>query len=133
LNPDLTSTPGAAATTVDSSKLPSFKNMSEQDLAVNYDLNASTKSDVPVFTIMRPILEKQTQVAFYDETLAKEFVPALEIVWIACPQAMWALERAKFLTERDCEEHARQNHKVRPIRFTEIEGANHLVSTLFIY
>lgn len=86
MNPDITSTLGAAATTVDSSRLPSFRNMSEQGLDVSYDFSilSCTKCGVPIFTVIRPILERQNlkQVAFYNETLARVFLPAFEIVWV---------------------------------------------------
>jgi hypothetical protein len=127
-HPDITSRSGARATTVDSSKRPSFKNMTDEDLAVNFDIIAALKSDIPIVLSMLPALEKQTQAVFFDEKLAKEFLPALQVVWIGCPKSQWALEWCKVLMEREFEEHAKQKHQVRSVRFMEIEGANHLVS-----
>jgi len=127
-HPDLTSRTGAGATTVDSNKSPSFKNMTDEDVAVNFDMDASLKSDVPMCLLMLPALEKQTQAAFFDEKLTKEFLPAVRIVWLSCPQSQWALEWGKVIMERQFEEHARQKHDVRLIRFMEIKEANHFVS-----
>jgi hypothetical protein len=127
VHPDLTSRAGAAATTVDSSKPPSFKNMTDEDIAINFDLNAALKLDVPMALNMLPALEKQTQAAFFNETLAKGFLPALQLVWISCRQSMWTVEWCKVLMERRFKELVRQKHLVRKIKFTEIEGANHFV------
>jgi hypothetical protein len=128
VNPDLTSRTGASSTTVDSSKRPSLQNMTDEDLAVNLDLGASMRSDVPLLTTMLPALEKQAQTALFDETLTKEFLPGMEVVWISCPQSMWPLEWSKVLIARQYEEHVKNKRHVRPIWFTEIEGANHFVS-----
>jgi hypothetical protein len=128
VNPDLTSRAGASSTTVDSSKRPSLQNMTDEDLAVNLDLGASMRSDVPLLTTMLPALEKQAQAALFDETLTKEFLPGMEVVWISCPQSMWPLEWSKVLIARQYEEHVKNKRHVRSIRFTEIEGANHFVS-----
>ena len=131
VNPDLTSRAGASSTTVDSSKRLSLQNMTEEDLAVNFDLGATRRSDVLLVTAaMQPALEKQAQAALFNETLAKEFLPDMQVVWIACPQSMWSLEWSKVLIARQYEEHVKQKRHVRPIRFTEIEGANHFVSVV---
>jgi hypothetical protein len=102
--------------------------MTDEDFAVNLDLGASKRSDVLLLTTMLPALKKQAQAALFDETMAKEFLPGMEVVWIACPQSMWPLEWSKVLIARQYEEHVKQKHHVRPIRFIEIEGANHFVS-----
>lgn len=128
IHPDLTSRAGSAATVIDSSKRLSFENMTDKELAVNFDFDASLKSDVDLFTTMVPALEKQAQAALFDETLAKEYLPDMKITWIACPQTTWTLAWGKVVVERRYEEHVKQNHQIRPIRFTEIEGANHFVS-----
>jgi pimeloyl-ACP methyl ester carboxylesterase len=127
VNPDLTSRAGARATTIDSSKRPSIESMTDKDLAINLDLDASTRSDGYSCVGMRPTLERQAQAALFNETLAKDFLPDLQIVWIAATQSMWALQWGKVQIQRQYEEHVRQKHQVRPFRFTEIEGANHFV------
>ena len=104
------------------------KIITDKELAVNFDFDASLKSDVDLFTTMVPALEKQAQAALFDETLAKEYLPDMKITWIACPQTTWTLAWGKVVVERRYEEHVKQNHQIRPIRFTEIEGANHFVS-----
>jgi hypothetical protein len=101
--------------------------MSDTDIAVNYDLGAALKADIPMCYQMLPALEKQTQAAFFDETLTREFLPGMQVVWIGCTQSQWALEWGKVLMERKFEQHFRQKNHARPIRFMEIEGANHVV------
>jgi len=124
---DLTSRAGAGATTIDLSQPPSFKNMTNEDLAVNFDMDASMKGDVPMCFCMLPALRNQMQAALFDEKLTKEFLPALQIVWLGCSQSQWALEWGKVVIEREFEENVKQKHEVRLIRFMEIKGANHFV------
>jgi hypothetical protein len=126
-HPDLSSPTGGGATTVDSSKRPSLENMTDADIAVNFDLAAAMKSDGPICFHMLPATEKQTQAALFDEKLVQEFLPGLQIVWFSCPQAMWIIERAKVLIERKIEKHVTEKRQVRLIRFIEIPGANHFV------
>jgi hypothetical protein len=128
---DLTSRTGAGATTIDLSKTPSFKNMTNEDLAVNFGMDASMKGDIPM--CMLPALGKQTQAAFFNEKLAKEFLPALQIVWLGCSHSQWALEWSKVVIQREFEEHVKQKHEVRLIRFMEIKGANHFVSNFSLH
>jgi hypothetical protein len=78
---------------------------------------------------MRPVLADQTQAAFFNNKMVKEFLSALRITWLSCPQSMWTLEWAKVLIERQYEERLRQKQQVRPISFISIPGANHFVST----
>jgi hypothetical protein len=87
------SRPQLTTTTVDSSKRPSLENMTDADVAVNFDLVAAMKSDGPICFHMLPATEKQTQAALFDEKLVQEFLPGLQIVWFSCPQAMWIIER----------------------------------------
>jgi hypothetical protein len=128
VHPDLSSPAGGGATTVDSSRRPSLENMTDEDLAVNFDLVAAMKSDAPICFHMLPAIEKQTQAALFDEKLAQEFLPGVQIVWFSCPQAMWIIERAKVLIEREIEKHVTEKRQVRSIKFIEIPGANHFVS-----
>lgn len=128
INPDLTSRAGVRATTINPDKRPSFDNMSQNDLAVNFDWDAAKRSDIPCHLPLRSAFEKLTEAALFNEALAKKFLPGMQIVWIACPQSMWALEWCKVLFERRYEECIKENRQVRPIRFMEIEGANHFVS-----
>jgi hypothetical protein len=130
---DLTSRTGAGATTIDLSKTPSFKNMTNEDLAVNFDMDASMKGDIPMCSCMLPAFGKQTQAAFFDEKLAKEFLPALLIVWLGCSHSPWELEWSKVVIRREFEEHVKQKHEVRLIRFMEIKGANHFVSDFSLH
>jgi hypothetical protein len=126
---DLSSPTGRGATTVDSSKRPSLENMTDADVAVNFDLVATMKSNGPICFHMLPATEKQTQAALFDEKLVQEFLPGLQIVWFSCQQAMWIIERAKVLIERKIEKHVVEKRQVRLIRFIEIPGANHFVCT----
>jgi hypothetical protein len=125
---DLTSNAGALATTVDSSRPPSTKNMTEKEFAVNYTPYASVNVDIPLFTAMYALHDKQFKAALFNGALAKRFLPALQIVCIGSSHGLFGNERARFLMEREFEEHARQKHEVRPVRVINIEGANHLVS-----
>ncbi|KIM92132.1 hypothetical protein PILCRDRAFT_113025 [Piloderma croceum F 1598] len=101
--------------------------MTDEDLAVNFDLVASLKSDAPICFHMLPANEKQTQAALFDETLTQEFLPGLQIVWFSCAQAMWIIGRAKVLIERKIEKDVMEKRQVRLIKFVEIPGANHFV------
>jgi len=62
---DLTSRAGAGATTIDLSKPPSFKNMTNEDLPVTFDIDASMKGDVPMCLCMLPA---------YNSTLASTYI-----------------------------------------------------------
>lgn len=132
-NPDLTSRAGARATTVDSSKRSSLENMTDEELAVNYDLAASMKSDMQLFSHMQPALEKQTQTAFFDTTLAQEFLPALHIVWLFCPHSPWPVARPRAIIEQEMQEHLTKKHEIRLMKFIELQGANHCVSVFICH
>jgi hypothetical protein len=88
--------------------------MTDEDLTVNFDLVASMKSDGPICFRMRPATEKHTQVALFDEKLAR-------------PQAMWIIEPAKVLIEREIEKHVMEKCQVRLIKFIEIPDVNYFV------
>ena len=77
---------------------------------------------------MQPVLEIQAQKAFFDEKIASEILPDLQVVHMFCNRAPWYCVWGFFETERQFEEYVRQGHKGRPIRFIEIKEANHFVS-----
>jgi hypothetical protein len=80
------------------------------------------------FNPMQPTLKKMAQRVLFDEKLASSVLPMLEVVHIWCPRAQWYCVYGMIETERQFEEHVKQGHKVRPIQFIELEGANHFVS-----
>jgi len=99
--------------------------MTEEEINVQFDATASSRSDFPLFTQMKPTLKIVTQKVLFDEKLASEILPRSQFVYISCTRSVWYCVYAMFETERRHKEHLKQGHKVRPIRFMEIEGANH--------
>lgn len=68
------------------------------------------------------------QKALFDEKLSSNILPKLEVIHIWCTRTQWYCVYGMIETERQYKEHVEQGHKVRPIRFIELEGANHVVS-----
>jgi hypothetical protein len=93
--------------------------MTEKDRTVNFDFNATLKSDVHMVIVMLSNHAKQAKAVFSNEKLAKEFLPAVALVS--------ALSVGQQI-EQNYDGPYSQNHHVRPIRYKEIKGANHFVS-----
>lgn len=79
---------------------------------------------------MQPTLNIQAQKVLFDEKLACEVLPKTQVVHVWCTRAQWYCVYGMVETERQYKEHVKQGHKVRPIRFIEMDGANHFVSPL---
>jgi hypothetical protein len=79
------------------------------------------------FYPMQPTLKDMAQQVLFDEKFACKVLPKLEVVHIWCTRAQWYCVYGMMETERQYNEHVKQGHKVRPIRFIELEGANHFV------
>jgi hypothetical protein len=77
---------------------------------------------------MQPVLKIQTQKALFDETNSSEILPNLQVAHVFCEKSPWHCIWGFIETERQFKEHARQGHKVRPIRFIGMKEANHFVS-----
>jgi len=106
---------------------PSLDNMTEEELAVNFDPVAAARTELPMFVQMQPVLKIQSQTCLFDEKMASKVLPQLEVVYIYCAKAPWNCIWAMIETERRYKEHLKLGHQVRPIKFLEIEGGNHFV------
>jgi hypothetical protein len=83
-----------------------------------------------MFFLMQRTLKNMAQKVLFDEKLASEVLPQLEVLYIWCTRAQWYCLYGMIETERQYKEQVKQGRKVRPIRFVKIEGANHFVSLL---
>ena len=98
-------------------------------LGWQFDPVAATRTEFPMFfNPMQPTLKNMAQRVLFDEKLASSILPKLEVVYIWCQRAQWYCVYGMIETERQYKEHVEQGHRVRPIRFIELEGANHFVS-----
>jgi hypothetical protein len=95
-----------------------------------FDPIAATR-EFPMLSLMQPTLKGMAQKILFDEKRASEVLPKLEVIHMWCPRSTWYCVYGMIETERQYKEHIEQGHKVRPIRFIELEGANHLVSPVF--
>lgn len=89
---------------------------------------AAVRTGFPKVHKLQPVLKVQGQNVLFNEQLASEILPKLEFVYVLCTRTVWYGAWAMIETERQYKEHIAQGHKLRPIRFVEIEGANHFVS-----
>jgi hypothetical protein len=89
---------------------------------------AASRTEFPMFFPMQPTLKTQAQKVLFNEKAAREVLPKTEVVHIWCSRAQWYCVYGMIETERQYKAHVKQGHKVRPIRFIEIDGANHFVS-----
>ena len=78
---------------------------------------------------MQPVLQDQAHRALFDERFAKEILPALELSYIFCTKTNWQSAWAFIETERLHAEAAEHKKEVRHMRFVEIIGGNHFVSS----
>jgi hypothetical protein len=109
---------------------PSFDNMTPAEKAASFEIMAAATSEPLMFRHMRPIYRAQTRKAFFDEHAAKEVLPHLELVYIYCTRSHWSCAWGLVELKREIKEEADQGRIGRSIRFTDIPGANHLVSCL---
>jgi len=107
---------------------PSVDNMTEEETAVNFDPVAAARTETPMFFQMQPVLKILAQTCLFDEKVTSDVLPQLEVVHLFCAKAQWYCIWGMIETERQYKEHLNLGHKVRPIRFLEIEGGNHFVS-----
>jgi len=105
----------------------SINNMTEDEMKANFDDTAASRTEFPMFFPMQPTLYVQGQKALFDEKLAREVLPRTEVVHIWCARAQWYCVYGMIETERQYKKHVKQEHRVRPIRFIEMEDANHFV------
>jgi len=106
---------------------PSIDNMTPAEMTVNFDATAAARTEFPMFFPMQPTLKKQAQLTLFDEKLTQEVLPKLEVVYILCTKTQWYCAWGMIETEKQHKENIAQGRKVRPIRFIDIEGANHFV------
>lgn len=106
--------------------------MTPGEMALNFDALAAQRTELPMFFPMQPALKAQAQRALFDEALAAQVLPGLEVVYFLSTRTVWYPVWGFFETERQYKEHVAAGRKVRPITFLEIEEANHFVSPLTV-
>jgi hypothetical protein len=79
------------------------------------------------FAPMQPTLKLMSKTCLFDEKRAAEVLPQLEVVHLVYTSTNWYCAWGMIETEKQFNDHKAQGHKVRPIRFIEVEGANHFV------
>lgn len=125
IHPDLSRREGSHA---DDTKRPSIESCTDEDMQVMFEDGPMKRVDFTLFITMRETLEEQTKRAIYDERLAKEYFPKVEVVYLDCEQTMWALRHCRQQVENRRNELMSQGRDLRPMRFVDVEGANHFVS-----
>ena len=125
----------------------SINNMTEDEMKTNASLRhfeldeltasirqfdgvAASRTEFPMFFQMQPALKIMAQKVLFDEKLSGEILPKSEVVHVWCARAQWYCVYGMMETERQHKEHVKQGHMIRPIRFIEIENANHFVSII---
>jgi len=106
---------------------PTIKNMSPEEMAVNFDGLAGERTEGPMFFPMQPTLKLQLKKVLFDEKAVSEVLPKIEVSHIVCARAIWYCAWGMIETERIYKEHVAQGRKTRPMRFIEIPTANHFV------
>lgn len=109
---------------------PTFDNMTPVEKAANFEAMAAATSEPYMFRPLQPVFRAQTRKALFDEQAVKEVLPRLELVYIHCVRTNWPCAWGLIELKREIKEEAEQGRIGRSIRFTEIPGANHLVSCL---
>ncbi|KAK1235464.1 hypothetical protein PQX77_001316 [Marasmius sp. AFHP31] len=74
----------------------------------------------------QPVLENATHKVLFDEHTAKTFFPNLSITYLYAPQSLWMCVLAYMETRRRYDELA-TIRTIRPVRFVELKGADHLM------
>jgi hypothetical protein len=77
---------------------------------------------------MQPTLKIMAENALFDEKFAGQVLPSMDIMHIWCSRSEWFCIYGMIETERKYKDHLMRGYKVRPIRFIELQGANHFVS-----
>jgi pimeloyl-ACP methyl ester carboxylesterase len=106
---------------------PSIDNMTPQEMSFNFDGVAAARTEFPMFFQMQPTLKELAQLVLFNEKHTQEVLPNLQVVYISCMKAQWYCVWGMIETEKQHKENIAQGRMVRPIRFIEIEGANHFV------
>lgn len=95
------------------------------------DMKAAMRAEFAMFRIpIRAVLIEQRRKALFDEIHAREILPNLRVVFISAGMTVVGCKWAKLVVERHYNEATQAGRRVRPIRFIDIEGANHFVSLL---
>jgi hypothetical protein len=115
-------------------KLPSADNMTEEELVSILDIPACTRSDFPMLgeIPIRQVVREQARKALFDEVLAKEILPELQVVFIGAELTVLGCVWGKLVLQKKYADAVEQGRQARPIRFIEIKGANHFVSLVGI-
>jgi hypothetical protein len=117
-------------------KPPSTDNMTEEELVSILDMPACTRSDFPILggsSLIRPVIKEQWRKAVFDETLAREIFPELQVVFLVTEMTVLACVWGKLVTEKRYMEAVEQGRRARPIRFITMRDENHFVSSVFIF
>jgi hypothetical protein len=71
---------------------------------------------------------KQTNSALFDEKVTSTILPNVKVSVIVCTKSIWSPPYALLETARLYREHIAEGRKIRPLSFSYVEGANHVVS-----
>lgn len=94
------------------------------------DGETAALTELPMFTsAMQATLRTMAEKALFDEKLAKDVLPQLEVAYIYCTRSSWYPAFAYLTTKRLYQDHIKSGHTVRPIKFYTIDGANHFVNS----
>ncbi|KAJ8507960.1 hypothetical protein ONZ45_g9717 [Pleurotus djamor] len=93
-----------------------------------FDIVASLRSEIHLWTPpMLPQIKGFVTRCLYDEKMAREHLPKIDIVYISCLRSCWHTVWATHAAQRIYKEYEADGIKVRPMRFIALEGANHFV------
>ncbi|KAF8222533.1 hypothetical protein L208DRAFT_1413236 [Tricholoma matsutake] len=108
----------------------SINNATAEEVENIFDIVAASRSELSMFYPMQPVIKTMAQRFLFDEKLVNEVLPKLDVAVMWCTRAQWYSVYGMIETERQYKENVKQGYKVRPIRFIELEGANHFVGLI---
>ncbi|KAJ8507959.1 hypothetical protein ONZ45_g9718 [Pleurotus djamor] len=93
-----------------------------------FDIIATLRSEMHIWTPpMLPQIKGFVTRCLYDEKMAKEHLPNIDIIYISCLKSCWHTVWATHEAQRIYQEYEADGIKVRPMYFKTLEEANHFV------
>jgi hypothetical protein len=115
-------------------KSPSVDDMTPEELGSILEMPASVRSDFSMIQApMRPVVREQWRKAVFDEALAREILPELQVVFMVAEMTVMPCVWAKLVTEKRYVEAVEQGRRARPIRFITIKDGNHFVRLVLVF
>ncbi|KAJ8074518.1 hypothetical protein PM082_015419 [Marasmius tenuissimus] len=96
----------------------------ESDFGRYTDSKPTTGAEIAVLGWLS-IVNELAHKALFDETTASSFFSKLSITYLYAPYSTWMCVVGYTETKRLYEAHVERNEGIRPIRFVELEGADH--------